>query len=125
MYHLVQKAGMSRCFSRIFAAIFICGLFSSFAFAQGADVPRVISYQGQISSNSGVPLSGDESVTVTLYADPISRHVIWRGKYDVTITNGLFTVLLGKGAYPLPMSDSLNRQLWVGIQIGESEEMKL
>jgi hypothetical protein len=124
MYHVITTVGLSRFVSRILAAIFICSLFSSFSFAQSADVPKIISYQGEVRGSTGIPLSGDQLITVTLYADPYSRHVIWQGQYDVTVTNGLFNVLLGGRDFPLPSADSMDRPLWVGIRFNEGEEMK-
>ena len=106
----------------------LCGiLLSSIAVAQStdrADVPRTISYQGIISSTTGSTLpQGEYPVTVRLYSDEHGETVIWEGQYHTFIEDGLFNLQLGSGEYPLPTESTMDRPLWLGVQVGDNPEM--
>ncbi len=89
-----------------------------------SDVPRIISYQGMVSSATGARFpSGDYAVTVRLYADEHGREVLWEGQYTTTVENGMLNLELGSGDYPLPGSSAMDRSLWIGIQVGDGPEM--
>jgi len=124
MHTFKSKVGTPCFMSRVFATIFFCSVFSVSLFAQNTDIPKTIGYQGQISNNLGIPLSGDQLITITLYGDPHGKNIVWQGKYTVNVTNGLFNVLLGRGGYPLPSTGQMNRPLWAGISVDGQEEMK-
>lgn len=100
--------------------------FSTGALAQqtGLDVPRTISYQGMLTSNSGSPLpDGTHSVTVTLYTDPAGTIPLWQDRYDAPTSGGVFNLYLGSNT-PLPSPEQMNRPLWVGTSINGQEEMR-
>jgi hypothetical protein len=86
------------------------------------DVPRLITYQGQISSSQGT-LSGEHTITAKLYTNSESTVPIWQGEYSTIATDGIFAVVLGAGKYPLPEPAKLDRQLWIGISVDGGEEM--
>ena len=69
--------------------------------AQTADVPRIISYQGQVTLLDGSSMTGTHHIVATLYSDRFGKTSVWRGEYDAAVTNGLFSVLLGSGKYKL------------------------
>ncbi|MCB0711907.1 MAG: hypothetical protein KDD67_06225 [Ignavibacteriae bacterium] len=86
------------------------------------DVPRIITYQGVLSSATGSP-SGEYQITFRLYGDAEGREVIWEGTYATQIDRGLFSADLGSGAFPLPDASTMGRSLWLGVQVGENAEM--
>src|ERR1700674_479660 len=87
------------------------------------DVPRILSYQGQITTANGTAMNGTHKITATLYSDHLGRNALWQGSYDAEVLNGIFTVQLGFGSQKLPDNSAMNQPLWVGIKVDESEEM--
>lgn len=85
----------------------------------------VISYQGLLTSpQNGQPLSGTHRITVTLYGDDHGTQRVWEGSYQTELSNGVFNLHLGSGAYPLPVAKELDRPMWLGVRVDENEEMK-
>jgi len=107
------------------AALFIvAALFSARLMSQTSnDVPRIISYQGQIITN-GLAMNGTHTITATLYSDPHGKNSVWQGSYDAVVTNGIFNITLGSGKTPLPDVALINRSLWIGISVDNGEEMQ-
>ena len=88
------------------------------------DIPRIITYQGFLSTPSGeIAPSGEFPVTFRLYGDAEGSEVIWEGTYDTPIERGLFSAELGSGTFPLPEGSKMSRSLWLGVRIGENPEM--
>jgi hypothetical protein len=89
----------------------------------GKDIPRIISYQGQITNN-GTAMNGTHHITATLYSDPNGKNSVWHGAYDADIRDGNFTVTLGApGSWKLPENATLNQPLWIGISVDGTAEM--
>lgn len=112
--------------SMILCCIIFSGI-SALAQQPGAlpDIPRVISYQGMLTSNTGSPLAdGEYQATVTLYGDENGAVTVWRDTYTITAQGGIFNIYLGSGATPLPSPDRMNRPLWVGMQLAGTDEMR-
>ncbi len=108
------------------ALIMLAGLFFGSLNAQvtgSADVSRIVSYQGQITTTDGISMNGTHHITATLYSDHLGKNSVWQGSYDVAIANGIFTLMLGTGASKLPDNNTMNRPLWVGISVDGSDEM--
>ena len=76
----------------LLAAALSCG----FAHAQ---VPKTISYQGVLTNGTGTPVTSPPAVTMTfsLFTTPSSGTPLWSESQSVTVTNGLFNVVLGTG----------------------------
>src|SRR5258705_12012723 len=92
------------------------------ASAQQTCISRLISYQGQIKTLENVPISGNHKVSIAFYSDMEGTDIIWKGEYEALVENGLFNILLGSGAYPLP--EKLDRTIYVGVSIDGSKEMR-
>ena len=41
-----------------------------------SDVPRIMSYQGQITTTNGTAMNGTHTITATLYSDPHGTHSV-------------------------------------------------
>ncbi|MEP7233876.1 MAG: hypothetical protein ABI778_01150 [Ignavibacteriota bacterium] len=93
--------------------------------SQATDVPRVISYQGVLSTATGqlVP-DGKYPVTLKLYSDAQGTGYVWTDKYEVNVKGGVFTVLLGSGSSPLPRLVTIDQPLWVGVTVGNQAELR-
>lgn len=88
-------------------------------FAQ--DHRRTISYQGSLQLE-GKPVSGEYEITATLYGDKEGSKRLWSATHKAQIVNGIFNLYLGTEAEALPRS--LSSPLWLGIQIGDSPELR-
>jgi hypothetical protein len=112
-------------------ALLVC-VFVSFASrpshaqqATTSDIPRQISYQGVLTSSSGSVLpDGKYQLTITLYSDPGGTNSVWHDTYATTVSGGLFSLYLGSGTVPLPAPATMNKPLWVGVQVNGAEEMR-
>jgi hypothetical protein len=101
----------------LLAAAFILILsFSAFA------VPQLINYQGELSDSSGNPVSGDVSVTFTIYNAASAGDVLWNETQTVTVINGVFNVLLGSQT-PFPTDLFSLDDTYLGVKVGADAEM--
>jgi hypothetical protein len=89
-----------------------------------SSTPRLISYQGILSQNGKPAADGNYSIRVVLYADANGAESIWSDKFNSTLSNGVFNIMLGSGATSLPSSTTLDRPLWIGIQVEGQPEMR-
>lgn len=92
--------------------------------AEAQSIPRLISYQGRLMSDSGAPVS-DAAYTVefSLYTDSVAGSSVWIESASVTTINGFFTHLLGS-TVPL-QSDifSINAFLFLNIRLNGENVM--
>jgi len=119
---------MSNRFKLIAAMSLIAAMFYQSSRAQvsgsNTDVPRLLSYQGQVKQTDGTPMNGTHTITASLYSDSHGKNTVWRGSYSAEVVNGVFTILLGSGNSPLPDVFAMNRPMWVGVSVDNQEEMK-
>ena len=116
---------MNRKYSSILISILISVLLVTLLSAQDLPgVPMVINYQGYLTDNDGKALEGKHKVTFRIFTEPTgSLTGIWEEIHDsLTVTNGLFNVLLGS-------IDNLDPEHFMGdryleIQVGTETEMK-
>jgi hypothetical protein len=74
--------------------------FAALATAAFADVPQLLNYQGNLSDPSGIPKNGTFSMQFTFYdaeagGNQLPSGTPWSETQNVTVTNGVFNVLLG------------------------------
>jgi hypothetical protein len=82
----------------LFGIVFImAALFRSpLAFAQA--IPPYINYQGRLTNQaSGAPVNGVKTITFSLYSGDKDKTPIYQQTQQVSVTNGAFSVYLGKG----------------------------
>lgn len=88
-----------------------------------ANAPALIPYQGRLTDAAGNPLSGNQTVVFTLYADSTAAGVLWTETRNITVNNGLFNVVLGQGT-PFPVGFfSFGTEFFLGIKVGADPEM--
>jgi hypothetical protein len=86
----------------------VLGLAALTPFAQ--TVPSTINYQGRLTDNSPtpVPVNAVVNMQFSIWDDPTAGSQLWQqsllGPQPVTVTNGIFNVLLGGGGLPIPAS---------------------
>lgn len=90
-----------------------------------AAVPRVMNFQGKVTSKDGTPLNSDAThtynLTFRIYNAPTGSSAKWTEvQSNVAITNGIFQVLLGSvTALNLPF----NENYWVSVEVNSDGEM--
>ncbi|RKZ25192.1 hypothetical protein DRQ26_06285, partial [bacterium] len=101
-----------------YRSIFIAFLFSLVSFCLA--VPQQINYQGKLTDATGVALDGTYNLTFRLYNASSGGSVLWSETHSgVTITKGLFDVILGSST---PINLPFDAQYWLEI-IVEGEIM--
>jgi microcystin-dependent protein len=66
--------------------------------APGASVPDAMNYQGELTTPEGAHMpDGIYSIAFRIYDDSAEGAVIWARRYNVTVTDGMFNVILGAG----------------------------
>lgn len=85
-------------------------------------VPNLMNYQGRLTDGSGAPLNGAQSVVFAIYSVASGGSALWSETQSVTVTNGLFNVILGSTT-PFPSSLFSGGNLYLGIKVGSDAEM--
>ena len=86
-------------------------------------IPQTISYQGVLTDASGniVP-DGDYSLTFKLYDG--DENELWSESHPaVAVSDGVFSVILGKGDPPNSLNLSFDEPYWLGITVGPGSEL--
>ncbi len=81
----------------------------------------MISYQGRLTDADGVPLSGDYQMRFALYDVPTGGSPCWSETQTVSVSDGLFNVLLGS-TNSIDHS-CLTGDVYLGIKVGDDFEM--
>lgn len=107
-------------------------LVSSLPLAAQTAVPGLMTYQAFVTDDSNQPLAAagpaNFEVIFRVYDSATGNTVIWAEKQTVTIFEGNFSVLLGKGqvvgAEPKPDLDTIftAKERYIGITVGENAE---
>ncbi len=86
-----------------------------------SQVPQTISYQGVLTDTDGaiVP-DGDYSIVFTLYDALTGGTNLWTETQTVTVSGGLFNVILGSVN---PINLEFDKQYWLGISIEGGDEL--
>jgi hypothetical protein len=79
-------------------------------------IPHLINYQGMLTDNSGNPLTGSFDIIFKIYNDASTGTMRWsETQSGVTITNGLFSVILGSVT---PIDLAFDEEYWLDITVG-------
>lgn len=87
-----------------------------------AQIPQTLSYQGVLSDASGTAVAdGNYNLTFKLYESATSGPLVWEETQGVTVTSGIFSVVLGSSTLlDLPF----NKQYWLGIALDGGSELQ-
>ncbi|GAB6043566.1 C1q-like domain-containing protein [Endothiovibrio diazotrophicus] len=89
-----------------------------------AQAPAVINFQGKLSDVSGVPLSGQYSITFVIYDVAVGGTPLWVESHDfVDVKRGLFNVLLGDGTTPPFSTLFTGGDYWLEVQVAGDAPM--
>ena len=74
-------------------------------------VPQQMNYQGRLTNTSGTPLTGNYSLTLTIYDDSLATtptDIKWQESHpNVTVNGGLFNIVLGAGNPAVPLTEGV------------------
>ncbi|HRZ30284.1 MAG TPA: hypothetical protein P5274_01285, partial [Candidatus Paceibacterota bacterium] len=95
-------------------------------FVTSASVTQQINYQGKLTDSSGnVVADGTYAIEFKIYDDPTAGSVLWTenhtGANEITITDGLFSVMLG--SITSLSSVDFNQALYLSINVESDGEM--
>ncbi len=83
---------------------------------------ELTSYQGRIFDDSGKPIEGPVTLTISLYDDSLAGNIVWTDQYPaVPINDGLFCVNLSFDGQAVEFNRIAN--LFMGLSIDGSEEL--
>jgi hypothetical protein len=85
-------------------------------------IPQLINYQGELTDSSGNPITNSVSITFTIYNAATAGDVLWTETQTVTVTDGVFNVLLGSQT-PIPADTFDGDERYLGVQVGADPEM--
>ena len=87
-----------------------------------AQVPQLINYQGVLKDSGGNPITGSENIVFSIYDAPTGGTLLWQESHGgVSVTNGLFNVLLGSTTFPANFFS--RSDLYLGVKVGTDAEM--
>lgn len=100
--------------------LLLAGLFIFSVHNSVAQIPRVISYQGQLLGTNEQPVpEGDYKLTFKIY--DASNNLLWAETHNsVHIANGLFQAFLGS---VIPLNLPFEMPYFLGIQVGSDPEL--
>lgn len=79
-------------------------------------IPHLINSQGMLTDNSSNPLTGSFDITFKIYDDASAGAKRWEEtQAGVTVTNGLFNVILGSVT---PVDLNFDQNYWLDITVG-------
>jgi len=88
-----------------------------------AEVPKMINYQGKITTPQGALVSDTVSMTFCIYTDATGGSQLWCETQDsVKVEFGVFSVLLGS-MIPIPDSVFNGNTRYLGLKVGNDSEM--
>ena len=94
--------------------------------AQAQEVPRILSYQGQLLEDETTPVEGAQEVTFRLHPSASGGTTIgsWEETRTVEPVNGVFSVLLGNtadGGTALPAALTDQSEVYLGVSVNSTE----
>jgi hypothetical protein len=111
-------------------------VFFTFLPAAASSIPHFFNYQGRLMTSGGTNVAdGSYSIKFSLYTQASGGTPIWTAlgsvnsptALNITVTNGLFSVLLGDPSFqsqnPLTNVDWNQDSLYLGITVGSDSEM--
>lgn len=113
----------------LIGAIISAALFPVVSFG-AAGINKQLPYQGVLKTSGGVKVSdGNYDIIFKIYDAPTGGNILWTGTHTaangnaVTVTDGVFSVLLGSGSGNAITIDFSDDALYLGVKIGVDSEM--
>lgn len=95
-------------------------VFSTFAYAE---VPKMINYQGKLTTPQGALFNDTLAMTFSIYADSTGGTALWtETQTSVKVEYGVFSVLLGS-VNPISATVFDGNSRYLGLKVGSDNEM--
>lgn len=91
-------------------------------YVSSAQVPQLINYQGLLADADCCPICGDLSIQFRIYEAETGGTALWTETQTVTVTDGIFSVLLGS-VEPIPYSVFDGSDRYLSLQVASDPEM--
>jgi len=86
-------------------------------------IPMLLNYQGVLTDENGLLLSGTVTMTLRLYTSLTGSDPLWQETQSTEVERGLFSLYLGS-QNPLHQDLFSNQGLYLGIAVGQDAEMQ-
>lgn len=113
----------------LIGAVVSAALFPVVSFG-AAGINKQLPYQGVLKTSGGVKVSdGNYDMIFKIYDAPSGGNILWTGTHTaangnaVTVTDGVFSALLGSGSGNTMIIDFSDDTLYLGIKVGADSEM--
>jgi|GEM_PF-5264234 len=81
---------------------------------------KYLNYQGKLSDSAGKALTGTHTMVFRIYDASTVGTKVWEESNTVTLSNGIFTVLLGKTT---AIDLTFNKDYWMSLDVDSDGEM--
>lgn len=88
-----------------------------------AQIPRTISYQGMILDGNNMPLQGSHQLNISIYTAPNNGVALFTESHTVTVTNGIFSVIIGS-VNAVPVSMDFGAPYYLGVSVDGGTELQ-
>jgi hypothetical protein len=95
-------------------------LLSSIGYAQ---IPHKMNYQGYLTNAAGVPINGTVQMVFSIYNVSSGGSPLWTETHSVTVSQGVYSVILGEGTIPNPINLLFDTTYYLGVRAGTDPEM--
>lgn len=104
--------------------IFFCAVLCAFALCvTQAEVPKLINYQGKLTTPEGALVDTTVSMQFSIYSDSTGGDPLWtETQTSVKVDKGIFNVLLGS-VNEIPESVFTGNIRYLGVKVGDDPEM--
>jgi microcystin-dependent protein len=99
----------------------VIALFTFVSISGTTDVPNTLNYQGTLTDNTGQPVTGSHQIIFNLYDVPSGGSSFWSETQTVQVTNGRFSVALGKTTSL--DTTKFTGTTYIGIKVDSGTEM--
>jgi hypothetical protein len=107
-----------------YLVIFFCAVLCAFALSMTqAEVPKLINYQGKLTTPQGALVDTTVSMQFSIYSDSTGGDMLWsETQASVKVDKGIFNVLLGS-VDEIPESVFTGNIRYLGVKVGDDPEM--
>jgi hypothetical protein len=90
----------------------------------GSAIPQKMNYQGYLTNAAGVPINGTVQMVFSIYnVSSGGTPPLWTETHSVTVSQGVYSVILGEGTIPNPINLPFDTTYYLGVQVGTDPEM--
>ncbi len=110
----MKKISSSAMVLVLLGVIAVCG--AEQGLSASSSIPRLINYQGVLATPAGTPVEdGTYDILFSIYDAGQGGNLEWDHTYSVTVTKGLFNVILGESE---PIDLPFDEDYWLEIKVG-------